>query len=75
MKASSLKEEAFLLSEGFRGKLLASSKKFDKKHIGDVMEYLFGAQALYFDTLETHYLVVEALKETGICLYSCGHMG
>ena len=57
------------------GKLLASSKKFDKKHIGDVMEYLFGAQALYFDTLETHYLVVEALKEAGLCLYYCGHMG
>lgn len=56
------------------GKLLASSKKFDKKHTGDVMEYLFGAQALYFDTLETHYLVVEALKETGLYLYSCGHM-
>lgn len=55
--------------------LLEGTKQFDGKQIADVMEYFFGAKYLYFDDMETNYIVCEALKEAGVCLYSCGHMG
>lgn len=55
--------------------LLNATKQFEGKQVAEVMEYFFGAQYLYFDEIETNYLVCEALKESGVCLYSCGHMG
>lgn len=55
--------------------LLSAAKQFDGKQVAEVMEHFFGAQYLYFDRGETHYLVCEALKEAGVCLYFCGHMG
>lgn len=55
--------------------LLKGAKQFDGKQIAEVLEYLFGAQYLYFDDMETNYLICEALREAGVCLYSCGHMG
>ena len=55
--------------------LLNGAKEFEGKQIADVMECLFEAQYLYFDEMETNYLICEALKEAGVCLYSCGHMG
>lgn len=56
-------------------KLLDASKKFDGMQFADVMECLFDAQYLYFDDIETNYLIQEALEEAGLCLYSCCHMG
>lgn len=55
--------------------LLVNVKEFEGKNFADVMEYVFEAQYLYFDEWETHYLICEALKNAGICVYSCGHMG
>lgn len=55
--------------------LLEDTKQFDGKQLADVMECLFDSKYLYFDEMETNYLVCEALKEAGVCLYSCGHMG
>lgn len=55
--------------------LLEAAKIFDGKQVADVMEFLFEAKYLYFDELETHYLIQEALEEAGLCLYSCCHMG
>lgn len=55
--------------------LLKGAKRFEGKELADVMEYFFGAQYLYFDETETHYLISEALEEAGLCLYSCCHMG
>ena len=39
------------------------------------MEYLFGAQYLYFYEDETYSIIREALEKAGLCLYSCEHMG
>ena len=55
--------------------LLKATKQFEGKQVGEVMECFFGAKYLYFDEMETNYLFCEALEETEICLYSCGHMG
>lgn len=55
--------------------LLNATKQFEGKQVAEVMEGFFGAQYLYFDEMETNYLVCEALEETEICLFSCGHMG
>lgn len=56
-------------------KLLSSAKEFDGKTFGEVVECFFDAKYLYFDEMETHYLLCEALESTDFCLYSCGHMG
>lgn len=50
-------------------------KAFDGQLIADVMEYLFDAQYLYFNEMETHYFICETLKEAGLCEFGCGHMG
>ena len=55
--------------------LLKEAKQFEGKQLGDVMESLFGAQYLYFDGLETYFFLDKVLEETGLCLYSCNHMG
>ena len=55
--------------------LLNGAKEFEGKQIADAMECLFEAQYLYFDEMETNYLICEALKEAGVCLYACDHMG
>lgn len=55
--------------------LVDGAEQFDGKQISDVMEYLFGARYLYFSELESNYLVCDALKEAGVCLYTCNHMG
>ena len=55
--------------------LLSATKQFEGKQVAEVMEHFFGAQYLYFDEMETNYLVCEAIKETEVCLFSCGHMG
>ena len=55
--------------------LLSAAKQFEGKQVAEVMEYFFGAQYLYFEEMETNYLVCEALKEAEVCLFSCGHMG
>lgn len=56
-------------------KILTYAKAFEGKALGELMECLFDAKYLYFNDMETHYIICEALKEAGICLYSCGHMG
>ena len=55
--------------------LLNDAKQFEGKQIADVMECFFEAKYMYFDTMETNYLISEALEEAGVCLYSCCHMG
>ena len=55
--------------------ILKYAKRFDKRSYADVMEYLFDAPYLYFDEVETHYLICEALRDADFCTYSCGHMG
>lgn len=55
--------------------LLSETKQSEGKQVAEVMEHFFGAQYLYFDEMETNYLVCEALKEAEVCLFSCGHMG
>lgn len=67
--------ELHLLYMNNAEQLLDMAKVFAGKQLGDVMEYLFEAQYLYFDSTETHYLIKEALEDAGLCLYSCCHMG
>ena len=55
--------------------LLEGAKQFEGKELPEVMEYLFGAQYLYFYEDEPYSIIREALEEAGLCLYSCEHMG
>lgn len=56
-------------------RMLEMAKMFDGKQVADVMEYLFEAQYLYYNVIETHYIIEEALEEAGLCVYLCNHMG
>lgn len=49
--------------------------EFDGKHVGDLLVELFGAEYLYYDDKETHYLIAETIGESDKCVCWCNHMG
>ena len=55
--------------------ILEEAKVFEGKSLAQMMEYIFEAEYLYFDDMETHYLIKEALESAGLVTYCCNHMG
>lgn len=56
-------------------KILDDVKSFNGMSFAEMMEYIFDAKYLYYNSIETHYLVCEALSEAGLCTFYCNHMG
>ena len=42
---------------------------------GDVLAVVMDAGYMFFDDIETHYVVGDAFSEDELCLYGCNHMG
>ena len=40
-----------------------------------IFEKLFGAKYMYFDEVETHYIIGDTIKESDSCVLGCNHMG
>ena len=49
--------------------LLKGAKRFEGKELADVMEYFFGAQYLYFDETETHYLISRSVTKAVVFIF------
>ena len=53
--------------------------KYADVSLGEIAETLFdklyGAKYMYFDQMETHYVIAEVIKESENCVLGCNHMG
>lgn len=50
-------------------------KRFQEYGIHALLVELFGAEYLYYDDKETHYLIAETIGESDKCVCWCNHMG
>jgi len=56
-------------------KLRATAQAFVGKDYGEILAELYEAKYVYFDDMETHYIIEEVVMKTGLCEYACCHMG
>jgi len=42
---------------------------------GEILERVYGTPYMFYDQLETHYWIIDAVAQLPECLYSCNHMG
>lgn len=53
--------------------------KYADVSMGEIVEVLFeklfGAKYMYFDDVETHYIIGDTIKESDSCVLGCNHMG
>ena len=60
---------------GYYDKVLACALKWAYKPAGEILEELLGAKYMYFDSMETHYLIGETIEASPNCILGCNHMG
>lgn len=60
-------------------KFFAFAVKYADVPMGEMVEALFerlfGAKYMYFDDMETHYVIADVIKESDNCVLGCNHMG